>query len=90
MNQVFVNLSWTSRKDNTRKKYMLFLSVYLLTIAACAQEKYTVPVPTDLQKFQLAAIQWNSSCLMQINYAKSIEKPVSDVARFTGDQLKGT
>ncbi len=72
-------------------KRMLFsLCVSILSMTAQAQEKFSVPTPSNLQKYQVAAIQWNGSYLMQINYAKSLGKTVPDVARFVGDQLKVT
>jgi hypothetical protein len=71
------------------KRMLFFLCVSLLTMTTRAQDKFTVPEPSDLQKYQLAALQWNGAYLIQINYAKSLGKPVSEVAIFVGDQLKG-
>lgn len=72
------------------QRMLFFLCVSLVAMTAFAQEKFSVPTPSDLQKYQLAAIQWNGAYLMQINYAKSLGKPVAEVAGFVGDQLKGT
>lgn len=55
-----------------------------------AQVKFTVPSLTDIQKYQIAAVQWNGSYLIQISYAKSLGKSVEDVATFVADQFKVT
>lgn len=72
------------------KRSIALLTISLLAITAVSQGKFTVPSPTDLQKYHLAAYHWNGLYLIQISYAKSLGKPVADVARFTGDHLKGT
>ncbi len=63
---------------------------FLLTVASIAQGRFSVPELTDIQKYRIAAIQWNGSYLIQISYAKSLGKPPEDVAKFTADQLKPT
>lgn len=72
------------------KRLIAILIVSLLAITVNAQGKFTVPSPTDMQKYHLAAYHWNGMYLIQISYAKSIGKSVEDVARFNGDHLKGT
>lgn len=49
---------------------------------------FTVPVLTDLQKYQTSASQWNYAYLLQIDFAKSLGKSLEDAAIFTGDQAK--
>jgi hypothetical protein len=70
------------------KKLILLLFVSLFASALFAQEMFTVPVPTDLQKYRSAAWQWSAAYLLQINFAKSMGKSVEDVANFNGDQAK--
>ena len=72
------------------KRLVAIMSVSLLAMTAVAQGKFTVPILTDIQKYQLAALNWNGSYLIHISYAKSLGKPVADAAKFAGDQLKGT
>lgn len=72
------------------KRSIVILTVSLLVITAVAQGKFTVPSLTDIQKYQLAAYNLNGMYLIQISYAKSLGKPVADVARFTGEHLKGS
>ena len=72
-------------------KRIITISLFsLFTFLAYSQEKISVPEPTDLQKFRIASLNWNSSWLLQISYGKSLGKSVEEVAAFTGDQLKTT
>ena len=54
------------------------------------QTKYSVPKLTDIQNYQLAAIQLNSSYLIQISYAKAHKDKVEEAGKFLGDQLAST
>lgn len=70
------------------KKIIGILCLSMFTLVSVGQVKFSVPDLTDLQKYQNAELQLNSSYLIQISYAKSLGKPIEDVANFVGDQLK--
>jgi len=70
------------------KRSLIILCFSVLTGTTLAQGQITVPSPSELQKYQLAASQWQSSALIQIAYAKSLGKSASDVAGFAADQMK--
>ncbi len=72
------------------KRLVTVFYIAFLALITMGQGKFTVPVLTDLQKYQNAALQWNGSYLIQISYAKSLGKSVEDVAKFFGDQLIAT
>jgi hypothetical protein len=70
------------------KKLILLLFVSLFASALFAQDLFTVPTPTDLQKYQSAVSQWNYAYLIQIGFAKSMGKTLEDAAVYAGDQAK--
>lgn len=71
-------------------KLITLLCISWLTLPAFPQGKFTVPLLTDLQKYQNAALQLNASYLIQIYFAKSLGRTVEEVAIFFGDQVKST
>jgi len=75
---------------NKMKRVVYILCISLFVLQGYSQTKYSVPRPTDIQKYQLAAIQLNSSYLIQISYARSHNNTVEEVGRFFGDQLATT
>lgn len=70
------------------KRTLIILCFFVLTGTTLAQVQFAIPTPTDLQKYRLAASQWQSSALIQIAYAKSLGKSTSDMAAFAADQMK--
>jgi hypothetical protein len=72
------------------KKIIIIIVVSLFIHQGFSQTKYSVPRPTDIQKFQLAATQLNSSYLIQISCARSLNKEVEETGKFLGDQLAST
>lgn len=72
------------------KKLIVILCVSLCATLTFAQVKFTVPAPTDLQKYQTAAWQWNGAYITLINYAKSLGKSVEDAGSSIGDIIKVT
>ena len=72
------------------KRSIIILALSLLATTVFSQGKFTVPSPTEMQKYYLAAYNWNVMYLIQISYAKSAGKAVEDVAEFTGDHLRST
>lgn len=72
------------------KRIITILFISIIAFPIIAQNKFAIPLLTDLQKYRNAALQWNGSYLIQISYAKSLGKSVEDAATFFGDQLKIT
>jgi hypothetical protein len=72
------------------KKLISILCVILFATITFAQGKYTIPTPTDLQKYQTAAWQWNGAYITLISYAKSLGKSVEDAGSSIGDIIKVT
>jgi len=70
------------------KKLIVFLCVSLFALTVIGQVKFTVPTPTDAQKYQSAAWQWNGAYIAWINYGKSLGKSVEDIGSSVGDILK--
>jgi hypothetical protein len=72
------------------KKIIAFLCVSLFAAGTFAQDKFTVPTPTDFQKYQTAAWQWNGAYITLISYAKSLGKSVEDTGSSIGEIIKVT
>lgn len=72
------------------KKILFILSVFLLSLAGGAQTRFTVPVLSDLQKYQAASLQLNGAYLVQISFAKAQKIKVEKAAGYFGDQLATT
>lgn len=72
------------------KKLIVFLCVSLFALTVIAQGKFVVPTPTDLEKYQSSAWQWNGAYIILINYAKSLGKSVEDAGSSVGDIVKLT
>ena len=72
------------------KRLIVFLCVSLFAFAVVAQEKFVVPTPTDLEKYQSSAWQWNGAYIILINYAKSLGKSAEDAGLSVGNIVKLT
>ena len=72
------------------KRFIVFLCVSLFAFAVVAQEKFAVPTPTDLEKYQSSAWQWNGAYIILINYAKSLGKSAEDAGSSVGNIVKLT
>jgi len=72
------------------KKLIVFLCVSLFALGVVAQEKFVVPTPTDLEKYQSSAWQWNGAYIILINYAKSLGKSAEGAGSSVGDIVKLT
>jgi len=72
------------------KKFIAIMCISLFATVTLAQGKFTVPTPTDQQKFQTAAWQWNSAYLHLISYGKSNGKSVEEIASSVGDDWTKT
>jgi hypothetical protein len=70
------------------KKIFLFSLLFSIVCAASAQTKFTVPVPTLEQKYNLAKAFMYNNVLIGINVAKSVGMTVEEYAKkcraFTG------
>jgi hypothetical protein len=55
-----------------------------------AQEKFVVPTPADLEKYQSSAWQWNGAYIILINYAKSLGRSAEDAGSSVGDIVKSS
>ena len=64
--------------------------VLFISLTITAQNKFSVPILNDQQKYQNAALLLNGSFLIQISYGKSLGKSVEEIAIFAGDQLKSS
>jgi hypothetical protein len=72
------------------KKFIVTMCISLFVTVAIAQGKFTVPTPTDQQKFQTSAWEWNYAYLHLINYGKSNGKSVEEIASSVGDDWTKT
>jgi hypothetical protein len=72
------------------KRLFIVTLISLLSISAISQSKFTVPSPTDLQKYQMTSVELNGSYLIQISYAKFLGKSIEEVAMYVGDQYIAT
>ena len=72
------------------KKLVVFLCVSLFALSVVAQEKFVVPTPTDLEKYQSSAWQWNGAYIILISYAKTMGKSAEDAGSSVGDIVKVT
>lgn len=70
------------------KKLIAFVCVSLIALAVVAQGKFVVPTPTDLEKYQSSAWQWNAAYIVLINYAKSLGKSAEDAGSSVADIVK--
>lgn len=72
------------------KKLLVILCVSLFTTLTFAQGKFIVPTPSDLQKYQDVAWQWNNAYILLVSQAKSMGKSAEDAGSFAGDMVKNT
>ena len=70
------------------KKFFVITSALMLTVAINGQDKFSVPVLTDLQKYQSAAWQWHGAYIGWLAYGKSLGKSVDETGKAVGDILK--
>lgn len=66
------------------KKLIVVLSVCMFALTTWGQAKFTVPAPTDLQKYQTAVWQWHASYILMIYYAKSMGIPIEEAGSTVG------
>jgi hypothetical protein len=72
------------------KKLFVIFCVSLFTTLAFSQGKYIVPTPSDLQKYQDAAWQWNNAYIILVSHAKAMGKSAEETGSFVGDMVKAT
>ncbi len=72
------------------KKLLVILCVSLFTASTFAQGKFIVPTPSDLQKYQDVAWQWNNAYILLVSQAKAMGKSAGDAGSFVGDMVKTT
>ncbi len=70
------------------KKLIAILCVSLFAMMTFAQGKFTIPTPTDLQKYQSSAWQWNAAYIVLVSYAKSLGETVEDAGSYVGEIVK--
>lgn len=66
------------------KRLIMILCVCMLALTTWGQAKFTVPAPTDLQKYQTAVWQWHASYILMIYYAKSMGIPIEEAGSTVG------
>ena len=66
------------------KKILLFSVSLLIVLATSAQTKFSVPVPTLEQKYNLAKAFMYNNVLIGINVAKSVDMTVEEYAKKCG------
>jgi len=72
------------------KKTIFLLGVSFLSLAGSSQTRFTVPVLSDIQKYQAASLQLNGAYLVQISFAKAQKVKIEQAALYFGDQLAST
>lgn len=72
------------------KKLIVVLCGCMLVLSAWGQAKFTVPVPTDVQKYQTAVWQWHAAYILIISYAKSEGIPVEEAGSKVGEMALKT
>jgi len=70
------------------KRFFVITFALMLAAAINAQDKFTVPVLTDIQKYQSAAWQWQGAYIGWLAYGKSLGKTVDETGKDIGDILK--
>jgi len=70
------------------KKVLLFLTMVFLVCAASAQTKFSIPVPTLEQKYNLAKVFMYNNVLAAINVAKSAGMTVEEFAKKEAELYK--
>lgn len=66
------------------KKLIVLILGCMFALASWGQTKFTVPAPTDVQKYQTAVWQWHASYILMIYYAKSMGIPVEEAGSTVG------
>jgi len=66
------------------KKLIVLIVGCMLALATWGQDKFSVPAPSDLQKYNLAAWQWTGAYVILIKYAKSLGQTVEEAAIAAG------
>jgi hypothetical protein len=72
------------------KKLIVTIFGCMFAIATWGQAKFTVPAPTDLQKYQTAVWQWHGAYVIMIVYAKSMGQSVEEAGAAAGEIAKLT
>lgn len=72
------------------KKIIVVIFGCMLAMATWGQAKFTVPAPTDLQKYQTAVWQWHGAYIIMIVYAKSMGQSVEEAGAAAGELAKLT
>jgi len=67
------------------KKLIVLIFGCMFALATWGQAKFTVPVPTDVQKYQTAVWQWHASYILIIYYAKSTGIPIEEAGSAVGE-----
>lgn len=70
------------------KKVVTILFMTIITTAINAQNKFSVPSLTDLQKYQSAAWQWHGAYIGWLCFGKSLGKSAEETGQAVGDILK--
>jgi hypothetical protein len=70
------------------KRLTIVMLVFSLTMAINAQNKFSVPTLTDLQKYQSAAWQWHGAYISWLSFGKSLGKSAEETGNAVGDILK--
>lgn len=70
------------------KRFLVIISAIILAAAINAQDKFSVPVLTDLQKYRSAAWQWHGAYVAWLSYGKSLGKTVDETGNDVGEILK--
>jgi hypothetical protein len=70
------------------KRFIAIATGVILAVAINAQDKFSVPVLTDLQKYQSAAWQWHGAYIGWLAYGKSLGKSAEETGKAVGDILK--
>lgn len=72
------------------KKLIVVILGCLFALTTWGQAKFTVPAPTDLQKYNTAAWQWNGAYVILIKYAKSLGQTVEEAGEAVGSMAAAT
>jgi len=72
------------------KKLIILVLGFMFVLAARGQDKFTVPSPSALQKYNTAAWQWNGAYVIMIKYAKSLGQTVEEAATAAGSIAAAT
>ena len=72
------------------KKLIVVLCFSLFVSMISAQEKFVVPTPSDQEKYQSSAWQWNGAYIILVSYAKSLGKSAEEAGLSVGEIAKSS